>query len=158
MWLQEQAAHKPRALPLASAQLDRIHPISHIYWILHSGSSVTEDSFYVTLFVRLKKYPQYPYVCVYVSESCPRVLPTITEIAKDKIVLGNQPFVFCLTCYSFGYCLLSPWSIMHRSDRMVQPVQCFYLMFFLKHASLWPLTHSFHFNLCIISVNLMCYN
>lgn len=152
----------PGCLPLASAQLDRIHPVSRICLISHSGSSVTEDSFYVALLVRHKKYPQYLYVCGCLSEShpcvLPIVLPTITETAKDTVVLGNQPFVFCLTCYSFGYCLHFPWSIVHRYDLMVQAVQYFYLRFFLKHASLRPLTHNFHFNLCTVSVDLLCYD
>lgn len=117
----------PGCLPLASAQLDHIHPISCICLISHSGSSVTEDSFYVTLLVRHKKYPQYLYVCGCVSESRPCVLPTIPEMAKDTIILGNQPFVFCLTCYSFGYCLHFPWSIVHRHDLMVQQFSIFTL-------------------------------
>lgn len=86
--------------------------------ISHSGSLVTEESFYVTLFVRLKNtHSVYMSLCV--SGRCPRVLPTVTEMVKDKIVLGNQPFLFCLTCCSFVYCLHVPWNVVHRYDLMV---------------------------------------
>lgn len=122
----------------------------------HSGSAVTEQSFCVTLFVRLTKYPQCLYICVCVRKLSTCITNSYRSRERKEKILEISLLFSILLIYSFIYCHPFPWNVVIGMTLWYE--YFYFTMFSSKHASLWPLIRNFHFNLCIIPMNLMCYN